>query len=231
MTYESQYSEMVRFRESQGVTNLGIHTSIGWEEDPKRLVFHLARYKFVAKLFKGFAKVLEVGCGDGFASRIVRQSVDNLDAIDIDPIFIADAIAQSRTRWNINFSVHDMLRSSWSHSDYDGIFLMDVLEHIKKNEESIFIQNVIKSLKFDGIVVIGMPSIESQKYASPRSKAGHVNCKSGEELRDVLLQHFKRVTLFSMNDEVVHTGFYPLAHYLIAVCSFKIDKEQVGTNL
>lgn len=23
--------------------------------------------------------------------------------------------------------------------------------------------------------------------------------------------------LFSMNDEVVHTGYYPMAHYLIAV--------------
>jgi hypothetical protein len=25
--------------------------------------------------------------------------------------------------------------------------------------------------------------------------------------------------VFSMNDEVVHTGFYPMAHYLLAVCS------------
>jgi hypothetical protein len=27
------------------------------------------------------------------------------------------------------------------------------------------------------------------------------------------------VFLFSMNDEVVHTGFYPMAHYLFAVCA------------
>jgi hypothetical protein len=29
-----------------------------------------------------------------------------------------------------------------------------------------------------------------------------------------------------MNDEVVHTGFYPMAHYLIAVCcGKKIDER------
>jgi hypothetical protein len=27
--------------------------------------------------------------------------------------------------------------------------------------------------------------------------------------------------LFSMNDETVHTGFYPMAHYLIALCCGK----------
>jgi hypothetical protein len=45
----------------------------------------------------------------------------------------------------------------------------------------------------------------------------HVNCKSGPELRALLLRHFRTAFLFSMNDEVVHTGFSPLAHYLIGI--------------
>ena len=36
---------------------------------------------------------------------------------------------------------------------------------------------------------------------------------------DLLEGHFDNVFLFSMNDEVVHTGFHPLAHYLFAVCA------------
>jgi hypothetical protein len=31
-------------------------------------------------------------------------------------------------------------------------------------------------------------------------------------------RHFADVFIFSMNDEVVHTGFYALAHYLFALC-------------
>jgi len=33
-----------------------------------------------------------------------------------------------------------------------------------------------------------------------------------------MLRHFHEAFIFSMNDEVVHTGFYPLAHYLFALC-------------
>ena len=32
---------------------------------------------------------------------------------------------------------------------------------------------------------------------------------------------FHTVFVFSMNDEVVHTGFFPMANYLLAVCSHK----------
>jgi hypothetical protein len=64
-----------------------------------------------------------------------------------------------------------------------------------------------------------MPSLESQAHASPQSKAGHVNCKSGPELRKAMEKYFHSVFVFSMNDEVVHTGFYPMAHYLLALCT------------
>ena len=62
-----------------------------------------------------------------------------------------------------------------------------------------------------------MPSLESQAHASPQSKAGHVNCKTGEALKRTLERHFHTVFIFSMNDEVVHTGFYPMCHYLFVV--------------
>jgi hypothetical protein len=66
--------------------------------------------------------------------------------------------------------------------------------------------------------VIGSPSLQSQVYASEGSKAGHVNCKDGREFRKVMERYFENVFLFSMNDEVVHTGFAPMAHYLFALC-------------
>jgi hypothetical protein len=28
--------------------------------------------------------------------------------------------------------------------------------------------------------------------------------------------------MFSMNDEVVHTGFHPMAHYLFALCCTRL---------
>ncbi|MCI5632323.1 hypothetical protein [Helicobacter sp.] len=46
----------------------------------------------------------------------------------------------------------------------------------------------------------------------------HVNCKSGEDFKEFCKKYFHHVFVFSMNDEVVHTGFYPMAHYLFALC-------------
>jgi hypothetical protein len=46
---------------------------------------------------------------------------------------------------------------------------------------------------------------------------GHINMKSADSLKDLLAQYFHNVFIFSMNDEMVHTGFYPMAHYLMAL--------------
>ena len=80
-------------------------------------------------------------------------------------------------------------------------------------------QNAVRSLDPKGTMIIGMPSLESQAYASEASRIGHVNCKTGEALRHLALQYFHKVYSFSMNDEVLHTGFFPMSHYLLVVCS------------
>ena len=59
--------------------------------------------------------------------------------------------------------------------------------------------------------------IQSQAYASPPSRAGHVNCKDGKGLKETVQRFFHNVFIFSMNDEVVHTGFHAMANYLIAL--------------
>ncbi|MGA7480592.1 MAG: SAM-dependent methyltransferase, partial [Bradyrhizobium sp.] len=67
------------------------------------------------------------------------------------------------------------------------------------------------------VLIVGMPSLESQAYASPGSKAGHINCKTGPDLKSLIGEFFHSVFLFSVNDEVVHTGFHKMAHYIIAM--------------
>jgi hypothetical protein len=45
--------------------------------------------------------------------------------------------------------------------------------------------------------------------------------KSAPEKKKLFEKYFNFVWIFSMNDEVVHTGYYPMAHYLFAVCAGK----------
>jgi 2-polyprenyl-3-methyl-5-hydroxy-6-metoxy-1,4-benzoquinol methylase len=188
-----------------------------WHDDPRRLVFTFARYKFVAKMMSGRTRVIEIGCADAFASRVVLQEVEKLTVIDFDPVFIKDVKSRMDPDWRLDAYVHDMVVSPFA-GQFDGAYALDVLEHIHPEDEDTFLANITSSLTENAIGIFGMPSLESQIFASPGSKLGHINCKTGHDLKTLLERHFKNVFIFSMNDEVVHTGFYPMAHYLLGLC-------------
>jgi len=192
---------------------LGLHSSYGWEHDPKRLGFTAARYKFVGKLLEGKKSVLEVGCGDAFFTRVVRQHLApgaTLQAVDINREYIGSAKRNNPkdSRWRIFPGDWDILDSPLG--PFEAVYCLDLFEHIR--EEDRLLGNLARSAP---VCIVGTPSLESQKYASEISKLEHVNCKTKEGLREVMKKHFKEVFMFGMSDEVVHTGIMPA--YLFAL--------------
>ena len=187
-----------------------------YEDDPKRLAFTLARYKHTAKLLEESGvigkSVLEVGCADGFGSRIVRQHVRKLTAIDSDQQSIAEAERNQSKKWPIKFIHTDFMDSTLI--GFDAVYALDVLEHVKP-PDSVFLECLLRAAP---VAIIGTPSLESQVYASELSKLGHVNCYSGVDLRRRLSEYWQHVFMFSMNDENIGTGYLPMAHYLFALC-------------
>jgi SAM-dependent methyltransferase len=216
-TRESQYQFQITHDEERGRAKLGLMTSAAWHQDPRRLLFLLSRYKFVAKMLAGKKNVLEIGCGDAFGTRMVLQTVDAITAVDFDPVFVADANERMDADWQFDCRVHDILEGPVS-GTFDAAYSLDVMEHILPTEEDKYVTNITKSLTPDGVLIVGMPSLQSQDYASPASKEGHVNCKDEASFRRVMTRYFHNVLTFSMNDELVHTGFYPMAQYLLALC-------------
>ncbi len=221
-TREPQYQFELDMAEREGFSRFGIMSNQTWRDDPRRLLFMLARYKFVAKMLSGKNRVLEVGCSDAFGARLVMQEGCRVTAADFDPVFIDDARERmaepAEQKWACETMVHDILSGPVSPGGFDAAYSLDVFEHIQPEHESVFVGNVAKSLSRTGVAIIGAPSLHSQTYASPGSKAGHVNCPDSALFRRVTEPYFENVFLFSMNDEVVHTGFAPMAHYLFAMC-------------
>lgn len=216
---EHQYDELAKHERNA----LGMMTSHTYSIDAKRLGFVLARYKFVAKVLSGCEWVLEIGCGDAFGTRIVAQAVGLVVATDFDAEFIADAKSRPQPK-NVIFAQHDMVESPRYIPDrlprnFDAAYALDVLEHIKPEHEGSFLGNVAVSVGEHGAFVCGMPSLESQPYASEMSRIGHVNCKTEDDLRQSLKRCFRNVFVFGMNDESLHTGFGPMTHYRLAVCT------------
>ncbi len=202
---------------SDNRVTLGRASSNAYATDPKMIGFMAARYKFVAKMLDGCATVLEAGCGDGFGAPVVAQAVGKLFCTDIDEATLKDNAERLSFADNLRFEYFDFRESNF-HTQVEAAYCVDVIEHIFPNEESVFLKNIVASIAPSGIAIFGTPNQTAEKYASENSRKGHINLKDHKTLRALLSQHFQRVFIFSMNDEVLHTGYYPMAHYLWALC-------------
>jgi 2-polyprenyl-3-methyl-5-hydroxy-6-metoxy-1,4-benzoquinol methylase len=198
--------------------SLGPINSYNLLRDAKHLVFILSRYKFVAKMLHQQESVLEIGCQEGLGSLLVAQSVKRLTATDFYKPHIENCLGRLAGRAsNVRFLAHDIIGAPIT-DRFTAAFALDVLEHIDPAQTDVFMRNIIQSLAEHAVLILGTPSLESQVYASKGSQAGHINCLSGEALRSLCQRFFHQVFMFGMNDEVVHTGFLPMAHYVLALC-------------
>jgi 2-polyprenyl-3-methyl-5-hydroxy-6-metoxy-1,4-benzoquinol methylase len=212
--YEGQISEFMKL----GPAEMGPMTGQVWREDPRRLVFLLARYKFVSKMLVGKASAIEFGCGDGFGMRVVKQTVPRVHGLDFDSVFI-DWATRTAERENsgCTYELLDFLNNPPA-GKYEAAYSLDVIEHIPEAIEDRYVDRIADALVPGGVCIVGSPNVTATPYASPVSLAGHINLKSAETLKAVMSRRFENVFMFSMNDEVLHTGFSPMAHYLFALC-------------
>lgn len=213
-----RHMEEIDFNSVADKFDLGPVNKWGLVGDPKRFGFLLSRHKFVSKMLDGKERVLDIGCQEGLGSMLVSKSVGHLTAVD----FFAAHVEAAKTGVgpvlpNVTFHGHDIIGGPVPGA-FDAAYSMDVFEHIDPAQADLYMRNVIASLKPNGVFILGIPSLESQKFASAASRAGHINCRSGADLRDFCREYFHNVFMFGMNDEVVHTGFFPMCHYLIAMC-------------
>ena len=197
--------------------NLGRYTTQAYYDDPASLSFIASRYKFCAKMLSDLNTVLEIGCGDGFGGAIVAQRVNRLICTDINKPLLEDNSSRMGHFSNIEYHYHDFRESPYPER-VDGIYLVDVIEHVFQEEEDAFLTNLVASLNDNGTCIIGTPNKTADKYASEYSREGHINLKDHESLKTLGEKYFHKSFLFGMNDEVVHTGFPQIAHFLWILC-------------
>lgn len=195
---------------------MGPWTSYSLLNDPIHMSFVLARYKFCARMLRGKQMVLEVGCGDAPGTPIVAEFTGKVIAVDVEKRLIDSDTKRLRDVKNIEFRVHDICKDA-PLERFDAVYSIDVIEHLDKKLNIPFMENSVKCLKKHGICIIGTPNIKANKYASERSRIQHINLFSHKSLHEHLARYFENVFMFSMNDEVVHTGYGNMAHYLFGM--------------
>ena len=160
---------------------------------------------------------MEIGSGDGIGLPIVAQAVGHLYCVDWDERHI-QSIEKRLLRHYKNVTLkHQDINISSPDIEVDAVFSIDVIEHVDPQKEKIFMENILSCLPRDGVLITGTPNSSASAYASPCSQVQHINLKSIKSLRELMERYFENVFMFGMNDEVLHTGYGPMCHYLWSV--------------
>ena len=210
------YRESTDFQFAVPEIPLGPWTSYSLVHDPKHLAFVLARYKFVAKMLHGRGRVMEIGSGDGIGLPLVAQAVGHVYAVDWDRRLLEGNARRLQHLTNVTYVAADLNREAPDIS-VDAAYWVDVIEHLDAATEPIVLDHIVSCLPDDGVLVTGTPNKTAAQYASPQSERAPINLKTMDELRSLMQRYFRNVFMFGMNDEVLHTGYAPMCHYIWAL--------------
>lgn len=207
------YAEGTDYQFDTPELQLGHWTSYSLINDPKHMCFVLSRYKFCAKMLEGKKTILEIGPGDGFGLPMIAQVAEWVYAVDWDERLLQGNARRLAHLKNVTY-LHVDFNKEAPDLQVDAAFSIDVIEHVEPAQEVTFMENIVGCLKPNGVLITGTPNITASQYATPRSQVQHINLKSMETLRQLTERYFENVFMFGMNDEVVHTGYPSMCHYI-----------------
>ena len=79
---------------------------------------------------------------------------------------------------------------------FDGVYCLDVLEHIKKSEEPVFFRNILSGARKIWLWHFWSSITGVAEICFCSKQQGHVNCMTQPDLRATLEKYFYNVFLF-----------------------------------
>lgn len=152
---------------------------------------HLARYLFSSQFVKG-KKVIDVGCGVGYGSKILKiyGKAKTVDAIDISRNSIKYAKKHYYSK-NIFYNIDNAEKLlTVQNNNMDVAVSFELIEHLK--HPRIFLKQIKRVLKKNGLFIFSTPN----KYTYPKGNPYHIKEYYPEELKQLLKNYFINVDYY-----------------------------------
>lgn len=115
-------------------------------------------------------KVLDVGCGDGFISRELFKTIPFHSISGVDIHLSNDEIDELSSKGSLGIYINDYRKLKFEY--YDMILMLDIIEHIEKDEAFLF-DIVDKYMEDNGNILITAPAFQGLYSAHDRFLEHH----------------------------------------------------------
>ncbi len=177
----------------------------------------LARYKFVARMLSPDDEVVDLGCGKGYGSYFFSRYAKSVVGVDHSDDFAPRVLGAAGDKLRLVAGDLLDLPAEISSRRFSAVVSLDVIEHFDKPDGERIVRWCAEHLADGGMLLLGTPSRFSQPFRSAHSRAQHIHEYEPDEIEALVKTCFRRTFLFSMNDEVVHTGFRKLAWFVFVI--------------
>ncbi|HYY87333.1 MAG TPA: class I SAM-dependent methyltransferase, partial [Chloroflexota bacterium] len=151
---------------------------------------HRSRYRFVSQLASRGSRVLDVACGSGFGLQMLLRAGACPIGIDLDVSALAEARAVAPAAAVVRA---EAARLPLPTASIDLVASFETIEHV--SDAAALAAELRRVLRPGGWLVLSTPN---RAFGPPERLASnpyHVREFSGEELLDLLRQHFEEVRL------------------------------------
>lgn len=205
---------------------------------------HLHRYHAVKELVED-KLVLDAACGTGYGSYILSEVAEKVYGIDISE----EAIEYAKSHYNkenLTYSQMSITDIQFEDNYFDVIVSFETIEHITKEQQKQFLEQVLKKLKNTGYLIISTPNDQLMREISYGSYVNpyHLCEFNEEEYLEFLKKYFKHVKFYyqtvTESSAIVPKGIArnngkifsmtnsnSMGRYYIAICSNTEIEEMI----
>lgn len=163
---------------------------------------HLFAYELAKEKISKNSFVLEVGCGEGYGTKLLSQSVGKIIGLDVDKNTIAHCSGKYGAE-NCLFSAYDGVIIPYDDSTFDAVVSFQVIEHIQ--DDINYISEIYRVLKGNGVFILTTPNRTNRlKPGQKPWNKFHIREYYPEELEKILNNKFYDIKIWGIrgNDEV-----------------------------
>ncbi len=168
------------------------------KHDAMLALYHWHKYLFAAELAHD-KTVLDIASGEGYGSHLLSKYARRVVGVDVSN----DCVEHARAKYisgdsdNLEYLAGSALCIPIDgQHHFDLIVSLETIEHLRKEEQGIFIEEVKRLLKPDGLFVVSTPDKQVHSDKTGTLNPFHVGEFYFHELRAFLGEYFPEIRYF-----------------------------------